>query len=423
MNLERWARRAQRHSIAVDVLLAAAFVLLDTLVTLAGSSWWPAHPGKLAWTMLGVQAAADASLAFRRRAPLTVIAILAGFTVAISMLISPAGLITPENAGTIWAPYGTVLAAYGPFYYTKDRRVAYAAVGSLTLIVARVWDPSAQVITFAILRTAVGPLLALYFTARYEVVQGLRDRAERAEREKYLLAEQARADERARLAAEMHDVVTHRVSLMVLQAGALGITATDEATRQSAEELRAAGVQALDELRDLVGILQTEPDGDQTPSVAGLPALIAESSAVGTAAELVEDGDPALASPVVGRTAYRVVREALTNARKHAPGSRVLVQVSYGESQIRLVVSNTPAPLPAGPGGPAGPARPAGPGLAATGSGLGITNLRRRLELVHGTLRAGPTPDGGFRLEATLPAYVPTAERMTEPAGHTVRPA
>ena len=76
------------------------------------------------------------------------------------------------------------------------------------------------------LRTAVGPLLALYFTARHEVLQGLRDRAERAEQERYLLAEQARAEERARLAGEMHDVVTHRVSLMVLQAGALGITAT-----------------------------------------------------------------------------------------------------------------------------------------------------------------------------------------------------
>src|SRR6202035_2716234 len=118
-----------------------------------------------------------------------------------------------------------------------------------------------------------------------------------------------------RLAGEMHDVVTHRLSMMVLQAGALGITATDEATRRAAEELRAAGVQALDELRDLVGILRTEPEGDQPPSAAGLAALVAESTAVGTPAEIVEEGDPALASPVVGRTAYRIVRAALTNVR------------------------------------------------------------------------------------------------------------
>jgi signal transduction histidine kinase len=254
------------------------------------------------------------------------------------------------------------------------------------------------VITVAVLRTAVGPLLALYFSARHEMLQALRDRAERAERERYLLAERARAEERARLAGEMHDVVTHRVSLMVLQAGALGITATDEATRQAAEELRAAGVQALDELRDLVGILRTAPADDQAPATSGLAELVAESAAVGTPAELVEQGDPALASPVVGRTAYRIVREALTNVRKHAPGAHVVVRVSYDESQVRLSVRNTPVAAP--PDG----------ALAATGSGIGLASLRQRIELVHGTLRAAGTPDGGFCLEATMPSYVPTAE-------------
>jgi signal transduction histidine kinase len=382
----------------LDAVLAACFVAIDTVTTLAGASWWPAHPGTLAWVMLACQGLADASLAFRRRAPIVVIAILAGFTLAVSLLISPAGLLTPENAGNLWAPYGTVLAAYGPFYYRKNPRTAFAAVGTLTLIVARVWEPSATVITIGVLRTAVGPLLALYFTARHEVLQGLRDRADRAEREQHLLAEQARTDERARLAGEMHDVVTHRVSLIVLQAGALGITASDEATRRAAEELRAAGCQALEELRDLVGILRTEPDGEEAQSISGLPALVAESSAVGTPAELAQEGDPALASPVVARTAYRIVREALTNARKHAPGAHVRVSVSYGESQVRVVIANGPAP----PG--------ASSELAATGLGLGIAGLRQRVELVHGSLHASPTPDGGFRLEASLPSYVPTAE-------------
>ena len=174
------------------------------------------------------------------------------------------------------------------------------------------------------------------------MVQSLKERAERAEREQHLLAEQARTEERARLAGEMHDVVTHRVSLMVLQAGALRMTAPDEATRQAAEELRAAGCQALDELRDLVGILRTAPDGGEVPSTPGLAALVEESVKVGTPAELVEDGDPALASPVVGRTVYRIVRESLTNVRKHAPGTRVTVRVSYGPSQLRLTIRNTP---------------------------------------------------------------------------------
>src|SRR6516164_5244013 len=404
MGLRTWSRR---HWFEMDILIAAGFVLLDTGTTLAGASWWPKHPEPLAWVMLAVQALAVSSLAVRRRAPILVIAILTGFTLAISFLISPAGALTPANPGNVWAPYGTVLAAYGPFNYCKDdkgRRTAFAAVGIMTIVVARVWDPSWQVITVAVLRTAVGPLLALYFSARHAVVRALTERAERAERERYLLAEQARADERARLAGEMHDVVTHRVSLMVLQAGALSITAPDEATRQAAEELRAAGVQALDELRDLVGILRTAPEEDQARPVSGLAELVAESTAVGTPAEFVQEGDPALASPVVGRTAYRIVREALTNVRKHAPGARVVVRVSYDESQIRLSIRNTAASAP--------PAN----GLAATGSGLGLAGLRQRIELVHGTLRASGTPDGGFCVEATMPSYVPTAEPAVGPA-------
>jgi signal transduction histidine kinase len=394
----------RRRSVALDVALACFFVLLDTTVTLAGASWWPSHPGKLAWAMLVLQALADASLVARRRAPMLVIAVMTAFTLALSLLISPAGVLTPASAGNLWAPYGAILAAYGPFYYRKDRRAAFAAVGTMTLIAARVWDPSAGVITAAVLRTAAGPLLALYYRAREEALRALRDRAERAERERDLLAEQARSEERARLAGEMHDVVTHRVSLMVLQAGALGITATDEATRRAAEELRAAGVQALDELRDLVGILRTAPEDDQAPSISGLAELVAESTAVGTPAELVQEGDPALASPVVARTAYRIVREALTNVRKHAPGAQVDVRVSYDESQVRLTVRNTAVTVP--------PVN----GLAATGSGLGLASLRQRIELMHGTLRASGTPDGGFCVEATMPSYVPTAEAAARSA-------
>src|SRR5579863_6578942 len=372
---------APRQNVPLDAALACFFVLLDTVITLAGSSWWPAHPGKLAWAMLALQAVADASLVARRRAPMLVIAGLTGFTLLIALLISPAGALTPAHAGNIWAPYGTVLAAYGPFYYGKDRRAAFGAAG---------------VITVAVLRTAVGPLLALYFSARGEMLRALRDRAERAEREQHLLAEQARAEERARLAGEMHDVVTHQVSLMVLQAGALGITATDQATRRAAEELRATGVKALAELRDLVGILRTAPEDDQALPASALAELVAESTAVGTPAELAEQGDPALASPVVGRTVHRIVREALTNVRKHAPGAHVVVQVSYDEAQVRLSVRNTAAAVPPDDS------------LAATGSGLGLASLRQRIEVVHGTMRAGGTPDGGFCLEATMPSYVPT---------------
>ncbi len=156
----------RRHRVAMDVAVAVFFVLLDTGMTLVGATWWPAHPTPLAWVLLGVQAAACLSLVARRRAPYLVIAVLGAFTLAVTLLVHPAGVLTPANMGNVWAPYSVALAAYGPFFYRQDRRTAVLAVVALTFIVARPWDPSVTVITFGVLRTAVGPFLALYFGAR-----------------------------------------------------------------------------------------------------------------------------------------------------------------------------------------------------------------------------------------------------------------
>jgi signal transduction histidine kinase len=394
----------RRHAVVVDVAIAVFFVVLDIVVTLVGWSWWPADPDGLAWGLLAAQGLTDLSLVARRRAPIAVVGMFTVFTLAVTLLISPLHALQPANPGNIWAPLGVVVASYAPVYLVEDRRraiAAFASIALLAIVTARPWQPSAMVVIVGTLRIMLGPLVAIYVVTRRRLVQALTERAERAEREQQLLAEQARAEERARLAGEMHDVVTHRVSLMVLQAGALRVTAPDEPTRKAAEELRAAGCRALDELRDLVGILRTTPDGAQLPeeahpSTAELAALAAESTAVGLPTELVEDGDPRLASPVVGRTVYRIVQEALTNAHKHAPGARVRVRVRYDPAEVRLEVGNTP------------PTRPVDAGLIGTGSGMGLASLRRRVELVGGTLHAGPTPDGGFCVEATLPAYVPT---------------
>jgi signal transduction histidine kinase len=394
----------RRHPVVVDGAIAVGFVVLDTVVTLVGWSWWPAAPDGLAWVLLAAQGLTDLSLIFRRRAPIAVVGIFTGFTLAVTLLVSPLQALQPAT-DTIWAPLGAVVASYAPVYVVEDRRrvlAAFVAIAVLAVVTARPWQPSATVIVFGTLRIMVGPLVAISVVTRRRLVWALTERAERAEREQQLLAAQARAEERARLAGEMHDVVTHRVSLMVLQAGALRVSAPDEPTRRAAEELRAAGCRALEELRDLVGILGTTTDGNPTPAeaypaTAELAALAAESTAVGLATELVEDGDPRLASPVVGRTLYRIVQEALTNAHKHAPGARVRVRVRYGQADVRLEVRNTP------------PTRPVDAGLVGTGSELGLASLRRRVELVGGSLRAGPAPDGGFGVEATLPAYVPTA--------------
>jgi signal transduction histidine kinase len=192
---------------------------------------------------------------------------------------------------------------------------------------------------------------------------------------------------------------------MVVQAGGLTVTSRDEAVRAAAEDLRVAGCQALAELRDVVGILR-DNTGDGTvrpagPGVAQPPApsievLAEESRAAGVDIELIEEGDRSLASPVVGRTAHRVVQEALTNVRKHAPGATVRVRVRYRPDGVSVSIHNT------------APTTPVDDMLVAAGSGTGLYGLRQRVELVDGTLDTGPDPDGGFRVEAKLPTFVPT---------------
>jgi signal transduction histidine kinase len=238
----------RRHAVIVDVAIAVIFVALDTAVTLTGGSWWPAQPDGLAWALLVAMWLTDLSLIARRRAPIAVVAVFAGFTLAVTLLISPLHALQPANTGNLWGPLGAIVASYAPVRLAGDRRraiAAFAAVAVLALVTARPWQPSAAVITVGVLRILLGPLVAMYVVTRRRLVLALTERAERAEREQHLLAEQARAEERARLAAE--------------------------------------------------------------------------STAVGLPTELVEDGDPRLVSPVVGRTLYRIVQEALTNARKHAP--------------------------------------------------------------------------------------------------------
>jgi signal transduction histidine kinase len=204
------------------------------------------------------------------------------------------------------------------------------------------------------------------------------------------------------------------VTLMVLQAGALRVRAADDGTRDAAEELRRTGCQALEELRDVIGLLRRAAEGDDdAPPAAPLPdlsALIAESGSVGVPVELDESGVPPAASPVAGRTAYRIVQEALTNVRKHAPGARVRVEVRYLPDGVRLAVHNT------------APSRAADAELAGSGSGAGLAGLRERVELIGGSFSYGPDGDGGFTVEASLPALVPVRPAPV-PAGPQPEPA
>ena len=344
--------------------LAVALVLVSVLGPPDNAAYRPAA--------LALESGTLVLLPFRRRAPVLVGWLVAAVAVAMTLaeLFAPGSLARTEM--TPWVPLAaTPFAAYGASAHGGDRRFAWLPVAVLAVAAGRPWEPSGPLITQAVLLTAGPALIGGYVAMRRRLV------------------DRALAEQRGRLAADLHDTITHRMTLIVLRAGVLGMSARDAGTRAAAEELRAAGCQALEELRDLVDL--DAPPLSRAP-VPALGPLLAESATAGVRAELDEDGDPGAISPLVARTTHRVVQEALTNVRKHAPGADARVCVRYRGDAVHVDVANS------------APARPPDRALTGTGSGAGLHNLRQRVELAGGTLHAGPAAGGGFRVVATLPA-------------------
>lgn len=379
---------------------AAAFDAAVVLVAVVGSVSMTVGPSAVMKAYHGLSLAAllavSATLYWRRRQPLAVAWLVTAVTGVMVLIaaVSPDLLVRPgvDRSTVVWATLAVPFAIYSAIRFS-DRPVArWIPVGVMAVLVARPWPPTTgrTALQSVLVLTVVPACLALYLSARRRLLQALVDRVDQAE----LLAKQARVEERTRLAAEMHDVITHRVSLMVLQAGALNITTGDLRVREAAEGIREAGCQALDELRDLVRILSD--DEPEPTELAGEPLpdfspLIEASESVGVAVEVFSEEPPPYASPVVGRTAYRIVQEALTNIRKHAPGSRARIHVGSRDDRVLVSIHNGP---------PSGAADTA---LSGSGSGAGLLGLRQRVELLGGTLYARPADDGGFRIEASLP--------------------
>ncbi len=229
--------------------------------------------------------------------------------------------------------------------------------------------------------------LGLWTRARREVRR-------RAEREQIMRAEQVRAQERARIAREMHDVVAHRVSLIVLHAGALEVRTGDEEAARTAALIGGIGREALANLRDVLGVLRAtgRPRAEEVappPTFADLDRLLDQSRALGVEVVRHDEGEAREVEPAVARTAYRVVQEALTNVHRHAADARTDVRVRYRPEALEVEVRNR------APGSP-----PAG----LPGAGWGLVGLRERVELLGGTLRTSAQDDGGFLVAARIPA-------------------
>ena len=378
MRARLWPGLTTRE-IWLDVLLALSSAVAVTLSRRAPGEAG-VLPGAVAAT--GTVVLAVLLLVLRRRAPLVPFAVSAVLT-AISPAVTIAVLITAY--------------AVGRYEIRWPVRVAAAVVG--TVAVVQPWalatpNEWAGAVSAALLVVVLPGAVGAWARARADLMTALTERAERAEAERELLAREAIATERARIAREMHDAVGHRVSLMVLQAGAIELAATDqERVEQLAGQGQVAGRQALDELRQAVGVLR---DGDDDaapltpqPGLDDIERMVKECRAAGMDVEMTRPINAPQVDPAVCRAAYRIVQEALTNAGRHAPGASVTVAVERppGGLVVRVVNGTATEPVHAGIGG-----------------GYGLVGLRERVRTLDGTLRAEPRLDGGFVVEAWLPA-------------------
>jgi signal transduction histidine kinase len=329
-------------------------------------------------------AASCLALWWRRRWPL-------GLAVALVLV----AMVSSASGGAALVAVFT-LAVHRPF-----RPVI--AVAALTLATQPVYlaiFPTDQeyVVNFLLSLVIVAAAVAwgMFVRARRQLVFTLRDRAQRAETEQQLRVEQARQQERARIAREMHDVLAHRISLLSLHAGALEFRpdAPPEEIERAAGVIRASAHEALNDLRAVIGVLRENPDDAAPerpqPTLGDVPALIDESRAAGmhvTFDVQVADEVPA----ATGRNAYRIVQEGLTNARKHARGSAVDVTLAGAAGDgLTIEVRNK---LPVG----------AAVTAEIPGTGTGIIGLAERASLAGGRLEHGRTDAGDYRLWAWLP--------------------
>ncbi|MGY0066962.1 sensor histidine kinase [Streptomyces sp. QTS137] len=257
-------------------------------------------------------------------------------------------------------------------------------------------------LAFPALIAGIAVAMGMAIGARRVEVRSLRDRAESAEREQTARAAQARALERNRIAREMHDVLAHRISLVAMQAGVLDHRSDlrAEENRMLVRGIAEGSHQALEELRDVLGVLRADPGRPEPPqpSLDHIPDLVADARTSGVDITLTTTvtGTP---PDAVGRTCYRIVQEGLTNAAKHAPGARVhVVLEGTTGGGLHVSVHNSPATTRT--------ARP-------PASGFGLLGLTERVDLAGGKLDHHPTPGNGYVLTAQLPWPNPTHEKRT----------
>jgi signal transduction histidine kinase len=388
-----WARAwLRRHRWLGDAALGTALVA-------ASANVFAGHPAVLPATLT-----LAAAVAARRRFPVSAYAVaLAVGTAQVIVSIAPANPGSPLQP--TFADAGILVLLY-TVADRRPRRVSLpglaACVALFALAVAR-WNPGPergrymlQFVLITGLCYVLAPVsvwvLGESIARRRVYLAALEERAIRAEAERDARARAAAADERARIARELHDVIAHNLSVMVAQAdgGRYVFDATPERSRQALTEIGATGRQALSEMSHLLGMLRGDPAAPAfapPPGVAEIPRLLAQAREAGMRVAHTVEGT---ALPVTGGLSvavYRIVQEALTNVRKHAgPGATAEVRLRYGTDELLVRVTDD------GRGTLSGPC-----------AGHGLAGMRERVALYGGMVRTGPHPGGGFEMTARLP--------------------
>jgi signal transduction histidine kinase len=398
--LSRAARTADAAIAAAGTIAAVITTIVQSRATGPGAIY--ARPGYVtiqpgpppmvwpsAWLLLGV-ALTVAPLAFRRIYPITT------FWMILFAIMATSGHTTSiQFAALIVAAY--CAAAYSPF-----RRLALLSVLTAGIIVTAAYPNTSPPVPerlgalLVLLPTlAVGTAIRLWRRRAGESA----DRLRRAQAEHEAETLRAVALERARIASEMHDVVTHNVSVMVVQAGAARrvLDSSPGDAREALLAVEASGRTAMTELRHLLGLLTMEAAAEGAddailtpqPGMVRIPALVDRVCGAGMPVELYVEapgGTPPALSPGVDLVAFRVIQEALTNVMKHAGPVRTTVGLEYRPRDLLITVGND------------------GPVPSATGpAGRGLIGLRERIAVYGGELDAGPRPGGGWRLTARIP--------------------
>ncbi|WP_405395798.1 sensor histidine kinase [Microbispora hainanensis] len=387
--LRAWTRR---HSKLVDSLTVSPLALLS-LVTVEVFSRASSIGARQAGVpgLLLLSAALIVPLVWRRDHPREVFAVVA--TVSFVQWLLDI-IVVPANIAVLVALYNVVARS------TLLWALAAGAVAEFGLLLAMLrWsvDAGRAWVSSSAFIVAVW-LAGIYTNTRRRYVESLVERAERAERERDQQARIAAAAERARIARELHDVVAHNVSVMVVQADGAGyaIDSDPEQARRAMQAISATGRQALAEMRRLVGVLRHDAGSPAEeyapqPGVAQLGDLIKQVRDSGLPTEFTVSGTARSLPEGEQLAVYRIVQEALTNALKHGgPGTRAWVEVTYGRREIELRISDD------------------GRGAAAPRmvGGHGLIGMRERAAMYGGSVDAAPRLGGGFRVVARIPVGV-----------------